>query len=79
MVPWVKDPVVSLQWLELLLWRGFDPWPRNFHMLGVRPKKKSPVQGLQQWFSTRGDFVPGRGTVGNIWTHCWLLQLELCF
>lgn len=40
--------------------------PGNFHMLGVRPKKKSPVQGLQQWFSTRGDFVPGRGTVGNI-------------
>ena len=24
---WVKDPVLSLLWLGLLLWRGFDPWP----------------------------------------------------
>ena len=34
-----KDLVVSLQQLGLLLWRGFDPWPRNFHMLWARPKK----------------------------------------
>ena len=32
---WVKDPALSLQWLGLLLWCGFDPWPRNFHMLWV--------------------------------------------
>ena len=29
---WVKDLVISLQHLGLLLWHGFDPWPRNFHM-----------------------------------------------
>ena len=29
MVQWVKDPVLSLQWLELLLWHGFAPWPWN--------------------------------------------------
>ena len=28
---WVKDPVLSLQWLWLLLWRRFDPWPGNCH------------------------------------------------
>ena len=40
MAQWVKDLVLSLQWLGLLLWCGFDPWPRNFHMLEVQPKKK---------------------------------------
>ena len=29
----VKDPTLSLQWLRLLLWLRFDPWPGNFHML----------------------------------------------
>ena len=29
----VKDLALSLLWL------GFDAWPRNFHMLQVRPKK----------------------------------------
>ena len=37
---WVKDPVLSLQWLRSLLWRGFNPWPGNFHMLRVQPRKK---------------------------------------
>ena len=32
MAQWIKDPVLSLWWLELLLWPGFDPWPRNFHI-----------------------------------------------
>ena len=31
---WVKDQVLSLQWLRSLLWRGFNPW------LWVEPKKK---------------------------------------
>ena len=36
----VKDSVLSLQWLRLLLWHGFDPWPGNFHVPWVWPKKK---------------------------------------
>ena len=36
----VKDLALALQRLRLLLWYGFDPWPRNFHMLWVWPKKK---------------------------------------
>ena len=35
----VKDLALSLQWLGLLLWRGFDPWPGNFHMLRRQQKK----------------------------------------
>ena len=37
---WVEDPVLSLQWLGLLLWCGFHPWPGTFHMPRVQPKKK---------------------------------------
>lgn len=37
MVQWVKDLVLSLQWLQLLLW--FDPWPGNFCMPWARPKE----------------------------------------
>ena len=32
MVQWVKELVLSLQWLILLLWHRLDPWPRNFHI-----------------------------------------------
>ena len=37
---WVKDPVLSLQQLRSVLWRGFDPWPQNFSMTLEQPKKK---------------------------------------
>ena len=37
---WVKDLALSLLWLWLLLWFGFDPWPGNFHMPQMQPKKK---------------------------------------
>lgn len=29
----VQDPVLSLQWLGLLPWPSFNPWPRNLCML----------------------------------------------
>ena len=35
----VKDPVLSLMWLWLQLWHGFSPWPANYPMLQVQPKK----------------------------------------
>ena len=34
-----KDLALSLLWLRLLLWYGFDPWPGNVHMPWARPKK----------------------------------------
>ena len=40
MAQWVKETALSVRQLLLLLWRGFDPWPRNIHMLQVLLKKK---------------------------------------
>ena len=40
MVQWVKDLALSVQQLGLLLWLGFDPWPRNFYMPWAWPKQK---------------------------------------
>ena len=40
MVQWVKNLVLSLQQLGSLLWHGFHPWPRNFHIPQAQPKKK---------------------------------------
>ena len=31
---------MSLQQLRLLLWHGFNPWPRNFHRPPVRQIRK---------------------------------------
>ena len=42
----VKDPVLSLQWLGLLLWCGFDPFFRDFHMTWVWPKKDGVPEKL---------------------------------
>ena len=36
----IKDLVLSLRWLGLLLWHGFDPWPGNICMWWVWPEKK---------------------------------------
>ena len=41
MVQQVKDLALSLQWLGSLPLLGFDPWPRNFHMPPVQPKKQN--------------------------------------
>ena len=37
----VKDPALSLLWLELLLWPGFLALPGNLHM----PQARGPGQG----------------------------------
>ena len=39
---WLKDLVLSLLWCRSLLWRRFNPWPRNFHapQHGKKKKKK---------------------------------------
>ena len=37
---WARDLALSQQWPRLKLHLGLDPWPRNFHMPWVWPKKK---------------------------------------
>ena len=47
MVQQVKDLSLSLEQLWSLLWPGFNPWPRDFHMPQAWPKKfvkNSPVK-----------------------------------
>ena len=39
----VKNLVLSPLWFRLQLWLGFDPWPGNFRMPWVWPKKKKNV------------------------------------
>ena len=36
---WVKDLSLSLQWLRLLLWCRFNPWPRTSTRLGYSTNK----------------------------------------
>ena len=36
----VKDPALSLPWLRMLLWCGFDSWPGNFCIMQAQTKKK---------------------------------------
>ena len=38
----LKDPALPQLWLRLRsqLWLELNPWPRNFHMPWVQPKKK---------------------------------------
>ena len=42
---WVKNLALSLHQMGLLLWHGFNPWPRNFH------SKLAPQKWLEllQW------------------------------
>ena len=42
----INDPVLALQWLKSLHWHGFHPWPMNFHMPWVSPKKKKRSKQL---------------------------------
>ena len=43
----VRDWVLSLLYLGLLLWYGFDLWSKNLHMLWVQPKRKKKGVYLQ--------------------------------
>ena len=73
----VNDLALSLQWLGLLLWWRFDPWPGNFHMPWVWPKKKTEKENAKvffcggkklpifQEFDPRPLSVPEQGTLDS--------------
>ena len=61
MVHQVKDPALSLQWLGLLLWLRFNPWPGNFLRLWGQGKKKAPLKVLLANCYVR---LVGRGFTG---------------
>ena len=37
---WVEDHALPRRWHRSQMWLRFDPWPGNFHMPRVQPKKK---------------------------------------
>ena len=43
----VKDLVLSLQWLESLPWKRFDPWLGDFHIPWAAKKKKNTSKVTQ--------------------------------
>ena len=49
---WVKDPVLSLQWLRLLLWFRFVPWTRTstHHKHGQKKGRGRAEVGEKQEF-----------------------------
>ena len=46
---WLKDLVLSRQWLRSLLWLGFNPWPGNFPVPWAQPKKNKQKQKQNSW------------------------------
>ena len=64
---WFKDPVLSLQWLGLQLWHGFNPWPstcqgcgqNNFFFFNKNKTLGVPI--VAQWLMnpTRNHEVAG--------------------
>ena len=53
----VKDLALSLLWLCLQLWRGFDPWPGHVHMTQARPKKKKKERKQKSFRLTNFFFL----------------------
>ena len=43
----VKDSALSLPWLR------FNPWPRNFHMPQVQPKKKKKKSSFRRHIGSK--------------------------
>ena len=70
LVQWVKNPTLLQLWCRLQLWLGFNPWPGNFHVLWVWPKKKKK-KSCYCYTSRRPilSFRRGRG-VFMVTGHC---------
>ena len=66
---WVKDPVFSLQWLLLLQWHGFYPWPKNFHVLQCSQKKKSGERRNEWMNEWRNKWMH---TICQSWSLQWM-------
>ena len=69
---WVKDLALSLQWLWLLLWCGFNPWSRNFLMPQVKKKKKKKIWDIF-WMRGKSNHTAGHLKVGKqaFWYLDW--------
>ena len=50
MVQQGKDPVLSLQQLELLQWPSISSWPGYLYMLQAQPKKKEKKRMWKEFY-----------------------------
>ena len=67
-VEWVQDRVLSLLWLGLLLWHGFDPRSVNFPKLQAQPKKKKKKKNVRVYIHM------------NVYTYiCVCVTGSLCY
>ena len=74
MLKQVKNPVLSLQWLRLLLWCRLDPWPSNFYVPRVwSKKKKKKVYFL--WLLILKFMLCGKMLVSSILTAPTYIEL----
>ena len=58
----------QLLWFGSLLWHGFDPWPGNFHMTHVWPRKKK--NWAAQYLQVHEWLRKGKGlslAIGWLW------------
>ena len=80
MTQWIKDLTLSLLWLRLLLWRRFNPWPRNFHTPWVQPKqankKKKVKRELTEWEKIFANKATDKGLIFKTDKHLMELYIK---
>ena len=64
---WIKDLILSLQWLGLLLWLMFECQTRNFHMSWTQPKKKKKKKKKNVKKVFFFFFLSFKGCTCNLW------------
>lgn len=69
----VKYPALPQLWCRLQLSLGFDPGPRNFHMLRVWPKKKRKKKKIKITIT-----VPLRKATVNTFAYTVLVAFLTC-
>ena len=65
----VKDLALSWQWLWLLLYCRFDPWPRKFHMLWTLSKKKKKKKDIVSATMLKHNIIFLDGFWGKLLTN----------
>ena len=61
MAQWVKDLALSLLWLWLSLWCGFDPWPENFQVLRAANPCATPTPQNKPYMASPAVDFPDLG------------------
>ena len=72
-VQWIEDLVLPQLWYRSQQWLRFSPWPGNFHVLWVQPKKKKKGQlvfktpQMEWWLQLYSCVFPPPHSLGRDW------------